>query len=899
MNRAARAYKYQLLVLMLGLFMCEWASAYEVCRTSGAADIKWSAGAATYKVNESGGPAGNLPAIQGGLQTWTDVQTASFTFTYAGATAKTSADHGVNDGENIVVFGPMGTTGVLAQNKFWYNASSGHIFDSDIQFNTSYSWSASGSPGAYDVQSVSTHELGHSLCLSDLYGPSDTEKTMYGYSSAGDTRQRTLEGDDISGITYLYPAVQAAYSLSVSKSGSGTVTSSPAGIDCGADCSEIYTEGTSVALTASPAAGWSFSGWGGACSGTGPCTVQMTSEVNVTAAFAQDPVYYPLDVSANGMGTITSSPAGIDCGADCSETYLSGTAVTLTASPASGWGFSGWSGACSGTGPCTVQMTSQRSVTATFSQPSYVLTLVRSGSGTVSSSPSGISCGSDCSGSYQGGTTVTLTAIPADGINWTGCNYVDPVSSDCGVIMNSSRTVTAAFPNRTGTLSVSTTPVSGGIRVDGSQVGSGSWSGPVAVGSHTVSFGDVAGYTAPGPRTVTVTEGQTTSVTGTYTQGPPEIAADPATISFGSVCANLSTERTLTVRNDGDTDLSIGSIAAPALPFAKASDGCSGRTLSQSESCVLTMRFSPEGEGSFNGSLGIPSNDPDEATLTVALTGTGTFSGSCPDIALLPDGSLSFPNIYEGVTAEQTLTVRNEGNSNLEINGITYPATPFSVSSDNCSNRTLQPAGSCEVTVRFAPEGPGSFSSGFDISSNDPDENPLAVSLNGSANENEPPSRPALLYPPNGSVDMPATVAMSWRESTDPDGDRVTYGLYYCENSDFAGCGPVEAAPLGDKGAYHAGLGGCMAGLLLFGMALMKGRKNAVLMIAAAVMVAGALLVSCGGTSGDPSPGPAGGDEVTGTASGLRPGTTYYWKVMADDGKGGTAESEVWTFRTK
>ena len=70
--------------------------------------------------------------------------------------------------------------------------------------------------------------------------------------------------------------------------------------------------------------------------------------------------------AGTGSGTVTSSPAGISCGSDCSESYASGTSVTLTASAVGGSTFAGWSGACSGTGTCTVSMTAARSVTATF-----------------------------------------------------------------------------------------------------------------------------------------------------------------------------------------------------------------------------------------------------------------------------------------------------------------------------------------------------------------------------------------------------------------------------------------------------------------------------------------------------------------------------------------------------
>lgn len=81
------------------------------------------------------------------------------------------------------------------------------------------------------------------------------------------------------------------------------------------------------------------------------------------------PNNYTLTVtkSGTGAGTVTSSPAGINCGSTCAANYVNGTSVTLTATAGSGSTFAGWSGSgCSGTGNCTVSMTQARSVTATF-----------------------------------------------------------------------------------------------------------------------------------------------------------------------------------------------------------------------------------------------------------------------------------------------------------------------------------------------------------------------------------------------------------------------------------------------------------------------------------------------------------------------------------------------------
>ena len=82
-----------------------------------------------------------------------------------------------------------------------------------------------------------------------------------------------------------------------------------------------------------------------------------------------------LNVAIAGSGTVTSRPAGIDsCSTTCSRSYLNYQSVTLTATPTNGSTFAGWTGACSGTGTCTLAMSEARAVTATFSRPSNAFT---------------------------------------------------------------------------------------------------------------------------------------------------------------------------------------------------------------------------------------------------------------------------------------------------------------------------------------------------------------------------------------------------------------------------------------------------------------------------------------------------------------------------------------------
>jgi hypothetical protein len=248
------------------------------------------------------------------------------------------------------------------------------------------------------------------------------------------------------------PPSTAALTVSREGLGSGTVSSSPAGIACGTDCSQEYGLGTTVSLTAAATAGSSFAGWSGDCSGTGTCTVTVRQACAVRAAFVQQPaptVALTVAKAGTGAGTVTSAPAGIACGTDCGESYPLDTAVTLTAAPAAGSTFAGWSGACTGTGACSLRMSQARTATATFTALPRTATLTVSrtgaGAGSVSSSPAGIACGRDCSQTYAYNTSVALTATPAAGSTFAGWSGACTGSGSCRVSMSRPRSATATF----------------------------------------------------------------------------------------------------------------------------------------------------------------------------------------------------------------------------------------------------------------------------------------------------------------------------------------------------------------------------------------------------------------------------------------------------------------------
>ena len=174
---------------------------------------------------------------------------------------------------------------------------------------------------------------------------------------------------DVAGaLALLAGAPPTSYTLTVAKAGtgSGTVTSAPSGITCGATCSASFPYNSTVTLTATPATGSTFTGWSGDCTGTKKCTLSLTQARSVTATFTLQTFRLTVAKAGTGSGTVTSAPSGITCGATCSASFPYNSTVTLTATPAAGSTFTGWSGGCTGTKTCTLSLTQARSVTATF-----------------------------------------------------------------------------------------------------------------------------------------------------------------------------------------------------------------------------------------------------------------------------------------------------------------------------------------------------------------------------------------------------------------------------------------------------------------------------------------------------------------------------------------------------
>ncbi len=128
------------------------------------------------------------------------------------------------------------------------------------------------------------------------------------------------------------------------------------------------------------------------------------------------------------------------------------------------------------------------------------------------------------------------------------------------------------------------------------------------------------------------------AVSGTGTAVPvPNISVtddvvpvDDLQVPFGNVTEETIRELTITVTNTGNADLVLGTVGLPnglAEPFSKQADTCSGQTLAPAAVCTVDVRYAPTDIVSSSDSLDIPSNDPDQPTVTVAVNGTGIFLG--------------------------------------------------------------------------------------------------------------------------------------------------------------------------------------------------------------------------------------------------------------------------------
>ncbi|MCW5844678.1 MAG: trypsin-like serine protease [Caldilinea sp.] len=175
---------------------------------------------------------------------------------------------------------------------------------------------------------------------------------------------------------------QPLYSLGVQASGAGTVTVTPGNAICTAadPCERELVGGTTASLSPAAGRGQVFAGWRGACAaGPDTCSLFMNTDQSAIAVFAPPTSTLSVNVTGNGSGLVMSNIAAIACGDTCSQQLPTRTTLTLSAQPAAGMLFLGWSGACSGyTLTCPITMIGDQQVGAGFAVAQYLhLPLIR------------------------------------------------------------------------------------------------------------------------------------------------------------------------------------------------------------------------------------------------------------------------------------------------------------------------------------------------------------------------------------------------------------------------------------------------------------------------------------------------------------------------------------------
>jgi uncharacterized repeat protein (TIGR02543 family) len=249
--------------------------------------------------------------------------------------------------------------------------------------------------------------------------------------ASGTNNPLSLTMDANKTVTALFSPIQRTLTINATN---GSVTTNPNPVN------GTFDHGSIIELTAIPATGYQFDGWSGDVSGTSnPINITMDADKNVTATFI--PITRVLTINAtNGHVNVTGAANSKSQKTSNDFYFNDGETTSLTAVPATGYQFDGWSGDATGTtNPLSLTMDADKTITAIFSPIQRTLT-INATNGSVVAYPSPIN------GTYDDGTIVTLTATANTGYgftNWSG--DVSGTTNSITITMNGNQTVEANF----------------------------------------------------------------------------------------------------------------------------------------------------------------------------------------------------------------------------------------------------------------------------------------------------------------------------------------------------------------------------------------------------------------------------------------------------------------------
>jgi hypothetical protein len=301
-------------------------------------------------------------------------------------------------------------------------------------------------PGGIDCGEVcsAVYDEGRAITLRAVPGRTST---FTGWTGACEGTQGpicSLELDRPRKVGARFAARALTLRVARAGTGAGTVLSSPGGIDCGEVCAFEYEAGTEVTLRARAAEHSELFRWSGCAPNGDVCKVTVNDNLVVTATFGRR--RYTVAVSRGGEGVVRAKGAGIECGVACVTRVDAGTMLTLEAEAPPGWRLAEWTGACAGNAPtCAVRVDADKTVGARFVRQN-LLTVSRTGNGSVWSRPPGIRCGPECTGAFDLDAEVTLEAVPDLGSRFAGWGGACAGSAPaCVLRLDVNRQVSATF----------------------------------------------------------------------------------------------------------------------------------------------------------------------------------------------------------------------------------------------------------------------------------------------------------------------------------------------------------------------------------------------------------------------------------------------------------------------